>query len=299
MSINLDPQAIALLRENETFAGFTDAEISEMLTISERQSYQKDEKVFSFHQKGSFFYVIESGTFLLSLRSKRYKSLQRGDLFGEIAVINENLRTGSIRALEPATVLAFSGEKLYSGGSLSDSTTLKLTRVLARNVTNYLRSREQISTVELIAAGESEFVEFKSSLRWNPEKQNKDRLYERAVIRSIAAFMNAQGGVLLIGVRDDKEVVGIGQDRFENFDKMLLHLTHLVKRHISTLHTEFLRFEIEPIGEKHVLRVDCEAATSPAYVREGSEESFFVRTGPASSRMKVSKIYDYIRMRFH
>ena len=147
--------------------------------------------------------------------------------------------------------------------------------------------------------GENDLVEFKSSLRWNPQKEHKDKLIEFAVLKTICAFLNTKGGTLIIGVNDDKEVIGIGQDRFDNLDQMLLHLTKLIKECISPLHIEFLKFEVEPIDNEYILRVDCEAATAPAYMKERNEEIFYVRTGPSTSHLKVSKVYDYIRRRFY
>jgi len=37
-----------------------------------------------------------------------------------------------------------------------------------------------------------------------------------AVLKTIAAFLNTEGGDLIIGVNDGREVVGIEQDQFEN-----------------------------------------------------------------------------------
>lgn len=64
----------------------------------------------------------------------------------------------------------------------------------------------------LIAAGETQHVEFKASLQWDyrQEKRNKD-LYE-PVMKNLAAFMNTVGGVVLIGVADDGQVLGLTPD---------------------------------------------------------------------------------------
>lgn len=299
MSLKNDPQAFKLLSNNDVFASLSKEELESILDIAERKNYPPNQQVFSIDQKARFFYLVESGSFILSLRGRKFKTYKSGDIFGEIAIINENVRTGSIRALEDASLIAFNGNKLYDEAYISASVALRITRALAKKVTFYLRSREQISTKELIDAGENDHVEFKSSLRWDSKKEHKDKLIEYAVLKAMAGFMNTQGGTILVGVNDQKEVLGIGQDRFENSDKVLLHITQLVKDRISPLHLEFLKFEIEPIGDKNVLRIDCEPGTIPAYVKERGDESFYVRTGPATTRMRVSKVYDYIRMRFY
>lgn len=299
VSLKNDPQVYELIHQNSVFAKLNKEELDLLMEIAERKNYPQNQQVFSIDQKARFFYLVETGSFILSLRGRKFKTFKPGDIFGEIAIINENVRTGSIRALEESSLIAFNGNKLYDEAYISPSIALRITRALAKKVTFYLRSREQISTNELIAAGENEYVEFKSSLRWNSQKEYKDKLVEYAVLKAIAGFINTQGGTILIGVSDDKEILGIGQDRFENLDKVLLHLTQLVKDRISALHLEFLKFEIEQIDNKNVLRIDCEPGTVPAYVKDRSDETFYVRTGPSTSNLRVSKIYDYIRMRFY
>lgn len=292
-------ELIQLIQASPLFAGLESWEYEDLCKIAEPKNYPKNQQVFAIDQRARFFYLVASGTFILSLRGKKFKTFKEGDIFGEIAVINENVRTGSIRALEESSLIAFNSNKLYSDEFITPITALKITRALAKKVTNYLRTREQISTRELIERGENEYVEFKSSLRWNIHKQNKDKLVEHAILKTVAGFMNAKGGTLLVGISDEKEVLGIGHDRFENVDKMLLHLTNLVKLHIGTIHTEFLKFEVEDISNKKILRIDCEAGTVPSYVKDKSEEIFYVRTGPSTTSLKVSKIFDYVRMRFY
>ena len=64
----------------------------------------------------------------------------------------------------------------------------------------------------LIASGESDTVEFKSTGRINLHTGRKDPAIEWSIAKSVAAFMNAQGGELLIGVDDAGQPVGIERD---------------------------------------------------------------------------------------
>lgn len=300
MSETTDVRIIELLRGNSLFNNLKDAELELLLSILERKEYSKNQQVFAIDQKARFFYLVESGSFILSLRGKKFKTFKAGDIFGEIAIINENVRTGTIRALEDSFLIAINGNKLFSEQFIPAPIALKIIRALAKKVTNYLRSREQISTRELIANGENDYVEFKASMRWNAQSKSKDKVIEHAILKTVCAFMNTKGGTLLIGVADNLDIIGIGQDRFENTDKILLHITKLIKERISPLHIEFVKFEIEHLEGKNILRIDCEAATVPAYLQEKHNvESFYVRTGPSTSLLKVSQIYDYIRRRFH
>jgi hypothetical protein len=79
---------------------------------------------------------------------------------------------------------------------------------------------------------------------------------------------------------------------------MLLFLTQLVNDRISPLHTKFLHTTVEQLEGGQVLRVDCQPATLPAYVKDSVLEHFYIRTGPSTIDLRLSKLYDYIRGRF-
>ena len=77
---------------------------------------------------------------------------------------------------------------------------------------------------------ESKTLEFKSSLRWNLKEDRKDdKRVTHAALKTIAAFLNTEGGDLLIGVDDDRKVLGIDHDRLDNDDKFMLHLAQAVR----------------------------------------------------------------------
>ena len=77
----------------------------------------------------------------------------------------------------------------------------------------YLRGHRDAA--ELIKRGESKTLEFKSTLRWNLRRRTAedDKCITHAVLKTIAAFLNTEGGDLLIGVADDGSIVGIDRDQ--------------------------------------------------------------------------------------
>jgi type I restriction enzyme R subunit len=84
----------------------------------------------------------------------------------------------------------------------------------------YLRAHRNAE--ELSKRGESKTLEFKSTLRWNlKEDRQDDKFVTHAVLKTIAAFLNTDGGDLLIGVADDGSIVGIERDQLESDDKFM------------------------------------------------------------------------------
>ena len=122
---------------------------------------------------------------------------------------------------------------------------------------------------------------------------------ETAIIKTLAGFMNTDGGMLLIGVSDDGKILGLGSDQFKNSDKALLHLTSIIKSRMGALFLKFIRFSIEEIEGKQILRIDCLPTNNPAYVTIGKEYHFYIRTGPSTTDLNLRQVSSYIHERFN
>jgi len=148
---------------------------------------------------------------------------------------------------------------------------------------------------ELIGRGESERLEFKSTLRWNLKANKPGKEIELAWLKTLVAYLNTGGGTLLVGVADDGSVVGVEPDGFKNEDKYLLHFNNCVKQHIGIEFARFLSFDLRPIDGQQVLVVDARAADDPAFLVQEDEEEFYVRVGPASRKVSPRKALEYLR----
>jgi DNA-binding response OmpR family regulator len=154
---------------------------------------------------------------------------------------------------------------------------------------------EQIKS--LINSGESDRVEFKSTLRWNLKTDRSEKGIEKAWLKSVVAFLNTDGGVLLVGVGDDGEILGTEADQFGNDDKYLLHLNNLLQGHIGLEFSSFIRFHLVAVDEKRVLLIECQPSPSAAFLKIGKEEAFYVRVGPGSRRLSTSEAITYVQNR--
>ncbi len=195
-------------------------------------------------------------------------------------------------------LISLNGKDLLNEEKIPAKTAIKIFIHLARMISSYLSTAQNTSTHSLIEEGESEFVEFKSTLRYNLFTKKFDKEIEHATLKTIAAFLNTSGGTLICGVDDHKQILGLNEDNFKDDDHMMLHLTKLIQERIGMQHARFIKSNVESSDGKKVLRVDVKPASSPAYLVHNKDEVFYVRTGPATSQMKVSEIYGYIQTRF-
>lgn len=150
----------------------------------------------------------------------------------------------------------------------------------------------------IIASGETDRVEFKSTLRINLHTGEEDARMETAVLKTIAGFLNTHGGTLVIGVADDGNPVGIEADGFANEDKMSQHLANLVNDRIGAKTWSSLHANFDDYSGVRVLSVRCEKAQFPSYVKGDKTEVFYVRAGTSTVALPVGQIADYVNQRF-
>lgn len=152
---------------------------------------------------------------------------------------------------------------------------------------------------QLIHQGESDRLEFKSTLRWDLRQGKTAQHIERAVLKTISAFLNSEGGTLLVGVRDDGSVEGIESDRLQTEDRWLLHLWTLIRTCFGRDVTPYIRTRVEKLEGKSICMVECSRSPRPVFLKQpGFEEEFYIRIGPASAAMAVSEALKYISDHF-
>ena len=170
-------------------------------------------------------------------------------------------------------------------------------RSLAASGERFDSRRPEESIRRLIAKGEGQTIEFKSTMRVNLHTGKADKKIEIAWLKAVAGFMNTDGGTLLLGVTDEGQIAGMEPDGFATEDKCRLHFKNLIKQHIGAELSKNLRFDIAQVDQKQVGVVTCKRSTEPAYLKSGKTESFYIRSGPSSEELPVSKVVPYIQNR--
>ena len=146
----------------------------------------------------------------------------------------------------------------------------------------------------LIAAGETDQVEFKSTLRMNLAKGKPGKEVEISWLKTVAAFLNTAGGVLIVGIADDGEVLGIAADEFSSEDRFLLHYNNLIKEHIGLQNARYIAATLRDLQSKRIFIVACRPAEKPIFVTIGQQESFYIRVGSGSRKLSSSQIIDHL-----
>ena len=167
---------------------------------------------------------------------------------------------------------------------------------------DYIRRHRRAE--ELLKLQESKTLEFKSSLRWNLQEDRKDDKHvTHAALKTIAAFLNTEGGDLLIGVADDRTVLGIDHDRLETDDKFMRHLAQAVRNGLGDRAGTCIDPKTQIVDGKTVCLVSCQRSPEPVYLRwKGIEKTddgvLYVRTGPGTVRLGQEDAEKYVATRF-
>lgn len=151
----------------------------------------------------------------------------------------------------------------------------------------------------IIRQGESKNVEFKETLSLDVKKKTKEKYIELSALKTIVAFLNTEGGTLLLGVADNGEVPGIDIeiDKFHknNTDKFLLHMKNVIKTRIGEQFYPYIEYNLVTVGNKSVVFVKCKESELPCYL-DGAE--FYVRTNPATDKLEGPKLVQYVQNHF-
>ena len=169
-------------------------------------------------------------------------------------------------------------------------------------VTEYVNAKRMPGVKSLLRQEEGTHLEFKSSLRYNSVQKCLEPKLEFNCLKAICAFLNTEGGDLLIGVNDRKRAIGLrddydtlpksNRDAFENY------LTNQISNKIGDVFLAHIRLEFpKPFGVE-ICRVHVKPSPEPAYLRHKGKEFFFVRTGNASRPFNIRDSTKYIKERW-
>jgi hypothetical protein len=152
----------------------------------------------------------------------------------------------------------------------------------------------------LLVSGESKTVEFKQTFSLDISDNSKKSYLEDMVIKTIGAFLNSDGGDLLVGVNDDGLVTGIDFEieklHKNSRDEFLKHFKNRLKHRIGEQFYPKIRFDTVELNGKLVFHVNCLPSDIEVFV---DEKDFFVRTNPATDKLEGPKLTAYVKQRFH
>ncbi len=184
--------------------------------------------------------------------------------------------------------------------------------VLLALITAYFRKRNKLlfqlgqeldkDLAQLIAQGEGDSLEFKSSFRYDYRQQKVNKALEGVIIKTISGFLNARGGSLLIGVADNGSVVGIEEDyktlNRKDSDGYTQMLMSAIADKLGTPVCRLVRVLFYEHQNKEVCRIIVLPSPVPVYTHEEQEVHFYIRTASGTREMDIREAVNFIRAKW-
>lgn len=130
----------------------------------------------------------------------------------------------------------------------------------------------------LIAGGEDSTLEFK-----------RDEVRNHDLARELVAFLNLEGGTVLLGVEDDGAISGVSRDRAEEW------VSELCRVKIEPPILPLLSWARDAEAGRHVLAIRVAAGPDKPYARaHQGRRTYFIRVGSTSreaSREELERMY--------
>jgi hypothetical protein len=193
---------------------------------------------------------------------------------------------------------------------------------------NTIRLSENETLRRMIDRGENDLVEFKTSALWSmylteaqiaESNSNEVKKYQKYVsrfiiARSIAGFLNASGGNLILGVKEDKvnsntTISGVSNEfpKLREGDRnpdgyRLMIIDMIAKKFIPDIIPHFsslISISFHEIEGQIVCWLQIRPSPAPVFVEAGNEELFFVRVDASTRPLAGKALVEYCLGRYH
>ena len=148
---------------------------------------------------------------------------------------------------------------------------------------------------EIIMKHETSNVEFKETLIWDTKKNQVNTQLTYVIARAIAGFLNNRnGGMLLIGVSDRGEIIGIKNDlqkshlRHPNKDGFRIKIQEIITNYLSSnIISQYISIDFEEIDGEDVCILTINKGPEPTYLKNNNELEFFIRRDNLTQKLNI------------
>lgn len=128
-----------LLRTLPLFSGLNDRELDELAKVAVPRSFDRGDVIFQEGTQGDVMYVIQDGRVLIKRehsggRTIALTEMGAGDLFGEFAVFDKEVRSATVECVEPTRVVALTGGDVQGVLKRNPEIAMKVIVSLSRRV---------------------------------------------------------------------------------------------------------------------------------------------------------------------
>ncbi|MBN1755581.1 ATP-binding protein [bacterium] len=174
-------------------------------------------------------------------------------------------------------------------------------KTIAANKNLATKEAELEAVKALLLKPENQNLEFKSSLRWDYRENKTSKKLEEVIIKTLAGFMNAEGGMLFIGVDDNGKPMGLDKDyaslRKKDADGLELQLYRLITDYLGVEFSDNITITFPSIQDIELCSISVRPNDKPVFVKK-LDGAFYVRTGNSTRHLNAQETMEYITKHF-
>lgn len=138
-SRDLQALLIKLIERVPLFSGFTQAEVLELLNGAEKRIFEANGKIIREGDTGNFMYVVIDGRARVIKQGDGYKKhelghLDRGDIFGEMALVDRSPRSASVEAVTDCILIRIQESDCWKNPVISSKIFRNIAGILAQRL---------------------------------------------------------------------------------------------------------------------------------------------------------------------
>jgi uncharacterized repeat protein (TIGR03833 family) len=194
-------------------------------------------------------------------------------------------------------------------------------------ISNVTEKTSDIDYKNINKITENQYLEFKSSALWSSNFRKKEfddiktkeinifgkKASKFIIAKSIAGFLNTDGGTLVIGVKENKEknkveIIGIegefnklGKDKTtDGYRRMIIDsiVKPYFRKNVFNRLNEFINIEFIDIYNKKLCEIKVYPSKERIFLRHNQNDYFFIRVDATTREIKGEEILDYCEKRF-
>jgi len=160
---------------------------------------------------------------------------------------------------------------------------------------------------ELLKLNEAWNLEFKSSMLWDYENKKKNDILSFVIAKTICSLANSEGGIIVIGVSDKKEILGLEYDirlassargDLDGFEQHFINA--VMNKYFGKEKGSLAKMRFEKLNGQNIAIVEIEKAPKPGlWVKyEDStgvmREEYYIRSGSSCQPLNSRETTEYI-----
>lgn len=257
-----------ILQQTYYFNELPTEQINKIIPHCKEKKLNAGGTLFAMDSNGNKLYILLAGELVLYFKDEREIILHEGDCFGEISLITEHGRLGTIKATKACELIAVDKKVLLTDLVLDYASALQISLKMANRSIKYLLENYSFNVKTLIEKGEGLQIEFKQS--YSRDKKARDTIF-----RTMNAFLNTAGGTIIVGVKDDRTVVGIKNCNYRERDRLSNEVITRAKNFGDDI-INFVNVNFEDIDGKMVMRIDVKYIDRAVFMPD-QEQRYYVR----------------------